>query len=95
MLEGDPPVDATVREALNRLNGELAGRELRMYLVAGNSQLREYPAKAGPKALAVHPTMRAAVLASYAGLSGPGLVTASARAALTDPPEPLTLTPRE
>ena len=95
MIEGDPPVDAAVRESLNRLDRELAGRDLRMYLVAGNSQLREYLATAGPKKLAVHPTMRAAVLASYADLSGPGLVTGSARAALTAPVELLALTPRE
>lgn len=38
---------------------------------------------------AIHPTTRAAVLATYAELPGPGLVTAAVRAALTVPPEPL------
>jgi hypothetical protein len=38
---------------------------------------------------AIHPSRRAAVLAAFAALPGPGLVTPQLRAALAVPPEPL------
>jgi anti-anti-sigma regulatory factor len=44
---------------------------------------------------AIHPSLRAAVLASYAALPGPGLVTTDVRAALTEPAESLRLGPPE
>jgi hypothetical protein len=47
----------------------------------------------GPEA--IHPSLRAAVLASYAALPGPGLVTTDVRAALTEPAESLSLGPPE
>jgi anti-anti-sigma regulatory factor len=40
---------------------------------------------------AIHPSLRAAVLASYAALPGPGLVTTDVRAALAEPAESLSL----
>ena len=94
-VDGDPPADGTLRDALNALQHSLRAADARLVLVAGEETVRKYLAQAGPEAspgpLAVHPTQRSAVLASYAELSGPGLVTPAIRAALTSPAEPLVL----
>ncbi|MFZ0191379.1 MAG: hypothetical protein WAL72_31050 [Streptosporangiaceae bacterium] len=39
--------------------------------------------------MAIHPTLRSALLATYAACLGPGVVTAQVRAALAVPAEPL------
>jgi hypothetical protein len=92
---GDPPADGTLRDALNALQHSLRALGAQLVLVAGEAAVRKYLEQAGPEAsasaLAVHPTQRSAVLASYAELSGPGLVTPAIRAALTSPAEPLML----
>lgn len=92
---GDPPADDTLRDALNALAHSLRASGARLVLVAGEETVRKYLERAGPEAspspLAIHPTQRSAVLASYAELSGPGLVTPAIRAALTSPAEPLVL----
>lgn len=94
-VDGDPPADGTLRDALNALQHSLRAADARLVLVAGEETVRKYLAQAGPEAspapLAVHPTQRSAVLASYAELSGPGLMTPAIRAALTSPAEPLVL----
>jgi hypothetical protein len=43
--------------------------------------------------LAIHPTLRSALLATYAAYLGPGVVTAQVRAALAVPAEPLQAAP--
>jgi hypothetical protein len=94
-LESDPPPDRTMREALYALQDRLCASGIRLRLVVGASKVRRYLEQAEPDSaagrLAVHPTTRTAVLASYAELSGPGLVTGSVRAALVAPSERLVL----
>ena len=43
--------------------------------------------------MAIHPTLRSALLATYAACLGPGVVTAQVRAALAVPAEPLQAAP--
>lgn len=90
-LEGDPPADDTVREALDGLHHGLRESGTRLCLVAEADNMRRYLQPAGPDPLNVYPTLRSAVLASYAELSGPGLVTAAIRDTLAAPSEPLLL----
>jgi hypothetical protein len=94
-IGGDPPADGTLRDALNVLQHSLRASGARLVLVPGGGTAREYLEEAGPEAssspLAVYPTERSAVLASYAELSGPGLVTPAILAELTTPAEPLVL----
>jgi hypothetical protein len=94
-IDGDPPADDTLRDALDVLQRSLRALGARLALVPGAGTVRKYLEQAGPEAppspLAVYPTERSAVLASYAELIGPGLVTGAIRAALTAPAEPLVL----
>jgi hypothetical protein len=94
-VSGDPPADGTLRDALNALHCSLRTSGARLVLVAEAGTVRKYLEQATPEAspssLPVHPTQRSAVLACYAKLSGPGLVTPAIRAALTSPAEPLAL----
>jgi hypothetical protein len=94
-IDGDPPADDTLRAALDVLQHGLRAQGARLVLVPGTGTVRKYLEQTGPEAppspLAVYPTERSAVLASYAELVGPGLVTGAIRAALTAPAEPLVL----
>jgi MFS superfamily sulfate permease-like transporter len=91
-------IDADGCTALHALHDGLRsiGTQLRVVAHATvRNRLREagLTQRLGPEA--IHPSLRAAVLASYAALPGPGLVTTDVRAALTEPAESLSLGPPE
>jgi anti-anti-sigma regulatory factor len=85
-LAGTAEIDAAGRAALCSLHSELRALGTSLRLVVTDRAAREALRGGG---LAVHPSMRCAVLAAYAELPGPGLVTPGVRAALAEPPEPL------
>lgn len=85
-LTGDMRPDDTVREDLYALYRHLNMSGIRLHLVTSRDDWRRFLVQDGQKGtldpLAVYPTLRSAVLASYAKLPGPGLVTGAVRAAL-------------
>ena len=93
VLALDGAVDAGCLEALCCLQEGL--RTLGMCLRLAISpeeprrQLRRVAGSLPVTSLAIHPTLRSALLATYATRLGPGLVTAQVRAALSAPAEPL------
>lgn len=90
-LQNTAPIDEEGRETLGAVAGGLAelGVKLRLAIAApGVRKLWQEQSKghlAG--VLPVHPSLRCAVLASYAALPGPGLVTGSVRSDLAQPAE--------
>ena len=90
-------IDADGCAALHGLHDRLRSIGTRLRVVAAAGKLRDRLGEAGlthrigPEA--IHPSLRAAVLATYAALPGPGLVTADVRAALAMPAEALRLAP--
>jgi anti-anti-sigma regulatory factor len=90
-LAGTVEIDAAGRAALCSLHTELRALGTSLRLVVAARAARDGLRGGG---LAVHPSMRCAVLAAYAELPGPGLVTPGIRAALAEQPEPLDRTAR-
>jgi hypothetical protein len=90
--------DAATCDALHALDDRLHTLGTRLRLVAGSVQVRDGLRDGGLThrlgSGAIHPSLRAAVLATYAGLPGPGLVIGDVREALAAPAEPLGLPPR-
>jgi hypothetical protein len=78
------------RSELCALRDTLRAGGRRLRLVAAAREARRELAGQGPQEpLDVHPTLRSAVLATYAELPGPGLVVGSIKAELEVPAEPL------
>lgn len=79
--------------ALRALHDRLGATGIRLRLAVANRHLRatleEEAVVSHIGAGAVHPSLHTALLAFYAELPGPGLVTGSVRDALAQPPEPL------
>jgi hypothetical protein len=98
-LEGNPHPSSMPCEELCALGRRLQQSRIRLYLVISARDARQNIERYRPEdmesPLAVHPTLRSAVLASYAALPGPGLVTAAIRAALITPAEPLESRPQD
>ena len=90
-------LDASTCEALHALHDRLRALSTRLWLVAAAGHTRERLRDSGLThrlgSGAIHPSLRAAVLATYAAMPGPGLVTEDVRAALAAPAEPLRLLP--
>jgi hypothetical protein len=89
-LENTTAIGDDGRDALHGLGGRLAGLGIRLRLAIVSPQVRRMwlaDGQAGP--LPVHPGLRCAVLACYAMLPGPGLVTGPVRADLERPAEQL------
>lgn len=88
-------IDAAACDALHALHDRLRGLGTGLRLVAGSMHVRDGLRHGGLThrlgSEAIHPSLRAAVLATYAGLPGPGLVTGDVREALAAPAEPLGL----
>jgi MFS superfamily sulfate permease-like transporter len=90
-LCADADIDADSRAALLSLHHRLASMGTRLRIVTACRQLADglreasLPRYLGPDA--IHDSVRSAVLATYAALPGPGLVTAQVRAALVIPVE--------
>jgi hypothetical protein len=86
-------IDDQAREALCSLRAALRRQGTSLRLVIASPSVRAALSTAGPAGRIspdmLHPTLRAAVLATYAGLPGPGLATAQVRAALAMPAEQL------
>lgn len=86
-------LDSDAGAALGWLRDRLRRAGSRLWLAAASAPARQQLQQAGAAEWlgpdAVHRSLRAAVLAVYAALPGPGLVTADLRAALTTPAEPL------
>jgi hypothetical protein len=80
-------------EALCSLRSALRSRGTGLRLVIASrearQELRESERAPSTDALPVHSCLREAVLATYAALPGPGLVTSAVRAALAAPAEPV------
>jgi hypothetical protein len=93
VLEETAEIGPDGRQALRDLHAALGalGAGLRVVIEARQPReaLRRALASAHPGGLAVHPSTRSAILAAYAELPGPGLVTPEIRAALAEPAEPL------
>ncbi len=92
-MGGDLSMNTGTWEALCTLHCHLSGSGTRLHLVITDRELRDYLAGASRETsgslLTVHPTLRSAMLASYAELPGPGLVNGAVRAALNTSAEPL------
>jgi STAS domain len=94
-LSAASAVDGGGRAALRELHNVLARTRVCLRLVVPEAEARasldgDGTARAiGPGA--IHATIRAAVLAEYAALPGPALVTPDLRGFLSRPPEPLPL----
>jgi MFS superfamily sulfate permease-like transporter len=90
-LRADAGIDADSRAALLSLHRRLASMGTRLRIAAACRQLaahlREDDLQRHLGADAIHDSVRSAVLATYASLPGPGLVTAQVRAALDTPVE--------
>jgi hypothetical protein len=86
-------IDADSRVALLSLHGRLRSVGTQLRIATASHQLAVRLRGAGlPQQLspdAIHDSFRSAVLAAYAALPGPGLVTAQVRAALDTPLEPV------
>jgi hypothetical protein len=84
-------IDADSRVALLSLHGRLRSVGTQLRIATASHQLAVRLREAGlPQQLspdAIHDSFRSAVLAAYAALPGPGLVTAQVRAALDTPLE--------
>ena len=93
VLALDGAVDADCLEALCSLQERLHALGMCLRLAVGpdepRRQLRKEAASRPVTSLAIHPTLRSALLATYAAYLGPGVVTAQVRAALAVPAEPL------
>ncbi|HEX9538080.1 MAG TPA: hypothetical protein VGA04_07885 [Streptosporangiaceae bacterium] len=90
-LRAGADIDADSRTALLSLYRRLASMGTRLRIATGCRQLaarlREDDLPRHLGADAIHDSVRSAVLATYAALPGPGLVTAQVRAALDTPVE--------
>jgi len=90
-LRAGADIDGDSRAALLSLHHRLASMGTRLRIAAGCRQLaarlREDDLPRHLGADAIHDSVRSAVLATYAALPGPGLVTAQVRAALDIPVE--------
>ena len=90
-LRAGADIDADSRAALLSLHRRLASMGTRLRIatacrqLAGRLREADLPRHVGPDA--IHDSVRSAVLATYAALPGPGLVTAHVRAALDIPVE--------
>jgi hypothetical protein len=86
-------IDADSRAALLALHGRLGSLGTQLRIATASHQLAVRLRQVGlPEQLspdAIHDSFRSAVLAAYAALPGPGLVTAQVRAALDTPLEPV------
>jgi hypothetical protein len=93
VLALDGTVDADCLEALCSLQERLHALGMCLRLAVGpdepRRQLRKEAVSRPVTSLAIHPTLRSALLATYAAYLGPGVVTAQVRAALAVPAEPL------
>ena len=93
VLALDGAVDADCLEALCSLQDRLRALGMCLRLAVGpdepRRQLRKEAASRVATSLAIHPTLRSALLATYAACLGPGVVTAQVRAALAVPAEPV------
>lgn len=91
VLALDGAVDADCLEALCSLQERLHALGMCLRLAVGpdepRRQLRKEAASRPVTSLAIHPTLRSALLATYAACLGPGVVTAQVRAALAVPAE--------
>ena len=98
VLALDGAVDADCLGPLCSLQERLRVLGMCLRLAVGpdepRRQLRKEAASRPVTSLAIHPTLRSALLATYAACLGPGVVTAQVRAALAVPAEPLQATPR-
>jgi len=94
VLALDGAVDADCLEALCCLQEGLRTLGMCLRLAIGPGEPGRQPRTVAGNALAVHPTLRSALLATYAARLGPGLVTAQVRAALSAPAEPLQIRAR-
>ncbi len=96
-LSDTPAIDDDARAALLSLHGLLAQSQARLRLVLPEAATRaalggdDAASTAGLDAL--YTTVRAALLAAYAALPGPAMVTPVLRALLMDPPELVLLPP--
>jgi MFS superfamily sulfate permease-like transporter len=90
-LRAGADIDAASRAALLSLHRRLASMGTRLRIATACRQLaarlRADDLRWYLGADAIHDTVRSAVLATYAALPGPGLVTAQVRAALDIPVE--------
>jgi hypothetical protein len=97
VLALDGTVDADCLEALCSLQERLRALGMCLRLAVGPDEprrrLRKEAASGPATSLAIHPTLRSALLATYASCLGPGVVTAQVRAALAVPAEPLQAAP--
>ena len=93
VLALDGAIEPDCLEALCSLQERLRSLGMCLRLAVGpdepRRQLRKEAASRPVTPLAIHPTLRSALLASYAACLGPGVVTARVRAALAVPAEPL------
>ncbi len=96
-LSDIPAIDDDARAALLSLHGLLAENQARLRLVlpeaATGAALGGDDAASAAGLDVLHTTVRAALLAAYAALPGPAMVTPVLRALLMDPPELLLLPP--
>jgi MFS superfamily sulfate permease-like transporter len=89
-LRAGADIDADSRTALLSLHRRLASMGTRLRIATACRQLAARLREDLPRHLgadAIHDSVRSAVLATYAALPGPGLVTAQVRAALDIPVE--------
>lgn len=90
-LRAGADIDADSRAALLFLHRRLASMGTRLRIATAcrplAARLREDDLRRHLGADAIHDSVRSAVLATYAALPGPGLVTAQVRAALDTPVE--------
>lgn len=90
--EGD--IDAGCLRSICVLHESLHARGVQLRLVIETPEMTEKfraSAATATAAPAVHPSLRAAVLAAFAALPGPGLVNSRVRASLAPPVEELCL----
>jgi hypothetical protein len=92
VLALDGAVDAECLQSLCSLQDRLRALGMCLRLAICPEEPGRQPRKQTAMratSLAIHPTLRSALLATYAARLGPGLVTAQVRAALSVPAEPL------
>src|SRR5262249_51326141 len=92
-------IDDDGRRALQTLHDVLAQGQSRLQLAHPAAEARATLTTGGPLGAIspedVHGSLRQALLAAYASLPGPALVTSATRRFLTEPPEPLSPLPVE
>lgn len=97
VLALDGAVDTDCLEALCSLQERLRALGMCLRVAVGpdepRRQLRKEEVSRPVTSLAIHPTLRSALLATYAAHLGPGVVTAPVRAALAVSAEPLQAVP--